>query len=326
MGRAAVSGSRVPHLQRRHGTYHLRVRVPDDLRLRVGSREVRRSLRVHTFVQARPLALKYAARVMEVFDMARSQSLTRDDIRSLVQACFADLKQQVDDGFVPHTTRPDLEIGFQRVLFSDHSVHVSAQLADLDFRAPVTTEAAQLLVRAGLKPDELPENRLVDLCSGVARALLERDRVFHHRLTDRFSPYVPNRHYRRRRRGKRLGPGEERQIQCGYSSGSASSRCLGLGVRCVRHQGGEAEAWQTPLLADWLWRGRTSLDGLFKMVRSSDGQGGTDRPVARFPFLPAHSGRCLPKCLHAPIRDRPDHWAQRRQNQRRLWCWKQPRG
>jgi len=57
MGRAANSGSRVPHLQRRHGTFHLRVRVPDDLRLRVGLREVRRSLHVHTFAEARPLAL-----------------------------------------------------------------------------------------------------------------------------------------------------------------------------------------------------------------------------------------------------------------------------
>lgn len=56
-GAAALSGSRTPHLQRRQGTYHLRVRVPDELRLRVGLLEVRRSLRVHTLSEARPLAL-----------------------------------------------------------------------------------------------------------------------------------------------------------------------------------------------------------------------------------------------------------------------------
>jgi hypothetical protein len=56
-----VSGSRVPHLQRRQGTYHLRVRVPDDLRLRIGLHEVRRSLRVHTLTEARPLPVSFKA-------------------------------------------------------------------------------------------------------------------------------------------------------------------------------------------------------------------------------------------------------------------------
>lgn len=191
MGRAAQSGSRVPHLQRRHGTYHLRVRVPDDLRLRVGSREIRRSLRVHTFAQARPLALKYAARVMEVFEMARSQPLTREDIRLLVRTCFADMSRKVDDGFLPRSDRPDLEVEIQQALFADEGVHVSAQLEDLDFTHPVTTEAARMLRQAGLSPDDVPEARMADLCSGVARAMLERDRLFHYRLVERLLPYQP---------------------------------------------------------------------------------------------------------------------------------------
>jgi hypothetical protein len=39
---AAMSGSRGPHLERRNGIYHLRVRVPNDVRLRVDLLEVRR--------------------------------------------------------------------------------------------------------------------------------------------------------------------------------------------------------------------------------------------------------------------------------------------
>lgn len=186
-----MSGSRVPHLQRRHGTYHLRVRVPDDLRLRVGSREIRRSLRVHTFAQARPLALKYAARVMEVFEMARSQPLAREDIRSLVQACFADMSRQMDDGFFPTTDRPDLEVELQQTLFADQTVHVSAQLDALDFGHPVTTEAERVLRQVGLSASDVSEARMADLCTGLARALLERDRLFHHRLVERLLPYRP---------------------------------------------------------------------------------------------------------------------------------------
>ncbi len=186
-----MSGSRVPHLQRRHGTYHLRVRVPDDLRLRVGLREIRRSLRVHTFAQARPLALNYAARVMEVFEMARSQPLNRDDIRSLVQACFADMSRLMDDGFFPTTDRPDLEVEQQQTLFVDETVHVSAQLDALDFGHPVTTEAVKALRQAGLSTDDLTDARMADLCSGLARAMLERNRLFHFRLAERLLPYRP---------------------------------------------------------------------------------------------------------------------------------------
>jgi integrase len=186
-----MSGSRVPHLQRRHGTYHLRVRVPDDLRLRVGLREIRRSLRVHTFAQARPLALTYAARVMEVFEMARTQPIAREDIRSLVQACFADISRQMDDGFFPKTDRPDLEVEEQQTLFADQTVHVSAQLAARDFGHPVTTEVARVLRQAGLSVEGVPEARMADLCSGVARALLERDRLFRFRLAERLLPYQP---------------------------------------------------------------------------------------------------------------------------------------
>jgi hypothetical protein len=71
-----MSGSRPQHLQLRHGTFHLRLRVPDDLKALVGLSEVRRSLNAHTLSVARPLALKYAARLMETFDMLREQNLS----------------------------------------------------------------------------------------------------------------------------------------------------------------------------------------------------------------------------------------------------------
>jgi hypothetical protein len=53
------------------------VRVPHDLRERVGVLEVRRSLHVHSLSIARPLALKFGARVMELFEMVRKEHLTK---------------------------------------------------------------------------------------------------------------------------------------------------------------------------------------------------------------------------------------------------------
>ena len=191
MGRAAHSGPRVPHLQRRHGTYHLRVRVPDDLRVRVGLREVRRSLRVHSFVQARPLALTYAARVLEVFQVTRTTDLTRSEINDLIRGCFIDLATRVDDGYLPVTHAPDLEREAQSIQATDHLHGVAQQLESGAFRHPVTTVADAVLSNAALKGRSLPPARLIDLHTGVARALIERDRLFLYRLDERLLPYQP---------------------------------------------------------------------------------------------------------------------------------------
>ena len=191
MGRAAKGGSHVPHLQRRHGTFHLRVRVPDDLRLRIGLREVRRSLRVHTFAEARPLALRYAARVMEVFDMLRTHELARAEVQALVQACFADLAAQVDDGFTPTSAAPELERDYQRAMTEVHTAEVERQLETGEFGQFVDSEALLVLSRAGVDPSQLAGERFTDLRTGVARALLERDRLFLFRMSERLLPYEP---------------------------------------------------------------------------------------------------------------------------------------
>lgn len=191
MGRAAHSGARVPHLQRRQGTYHLRVRVPDDLRVRIGLREVRRSLRVHTFAEARPLALTYAARVLEVFQVTRAADLSRQEIVDLIRTCFADLATRVDDGFAPTTPFPDLERERQRALATDHLEQLTEQLETGAFRHPVTTGASVLLKRAKRDESRIAQGRLTDLHAGVARAMIERDRLFLHRLDERLLPYRP---------------------------------------------------------------------------------------------------------------------------------------
>lgn len=79
-----MSGSHVPHLQRRNGIYHLRVRVPNELRLRVGMLEVTRSLKTPVLQKARLFAAIFGPRVMEAFAMIKSGDFSRDDARQLV--------------------------------------------------------------------------------------------------------------------------------------------------------------------------------------------------------------------------------------------------
>ena len=186
-----MSGACPPHCQRRNGTYHLRVRVPDGLKLRVGMLEVRRSLHVHTASKARPLALKYAARVMEVFGMAKAQELTREQVRDLIVACFHDLKSVTDYGFVPTSDFPDLEIDEQRTFGQERLADLKEQVVSGGFEPFIRQRARALVIAGGYNPTILPPATRHDLVSGVARALLEEQRLFLFRLEERLLPYEP---------------------------------------------------------------------------------------------------------------------------------------
>jgi integrase len=187
-----MSGSRPQHLQRRIGTFHLRVRVPNDLRARVGLLEVRRSLRVHTLAEARPLALALAARVLEIFDVLKQVTLSKEDSRALIDAAFADLHQQADGGYVPATSEPDLEVEEQRCLAQERQAEVSAQLETGQFKADIRRSAARLVAGRGIDPKAQPGWVREDLMQGVARAIVEQQRLLIFRLEDRLAVYEPH--------------------------------------------------------------------------------------------------------------------------------------
>lgn len=186
-----MSGARPRYLQRRQGTYHLRVRVPDDLRARVGMLEVKRSLGVHDISSARRLSLACAARLMETFEMLRTNTLDTQTIRSLVRTCFTDLAKIVEPGFTPTTSRPDLEI-------AEVTTHSKGRLAELGdqiavglYDRTVCKTAALAVANAGYDPAQQPDTVKAGVKNGVARALAEQERLFLFRLGERLMEYRP---------------------------------------------------------------------------------------------------------------------------------------
>ena len=186
-----MSGSRPQHLQLRHGTFHLRLRVPDDLKALVGLSEVRRSLNVHTLSVARPLALKYAARLMETFDMLKEQNLTKADARKLIEDCFRDLARDADRGFRPETSDPDGELREAIGHWDEMAGEIRQQLSDRQFEQPVEPICRTQVAAAGMSWTALSEDIRQDLLTGTARALLEQQRLFLYRLQEQLLPYQP---------------------------------------------------------------------------------------------------------------------------------------
>ena len=168
------------------------MRVPLDLRVRVGLLEVRRSLCVHTLSTASRLALKYAARVLEAFEAMRTHNLSKEECNGLIAACFVDLGRKVDWGFIPHSDRPDFEIEEQRGLALERISDLQGQMETNEYDGRVINNAVALSDTRGLD-FQVQDGMVRDaMLNGVARAMIESQRLFAFRLDERLATYTPH--------------------------------------------------------------------------------------------------------------------------------------
>ena len=187
-----MSGVRAPHLQRRDGIYHLRIRVPDAIRPQVGKTELVRSLRTCSLRKARPLAALLTALVMEAFEMIKTKDMTPYEVRTLVWDNFDRImnEAELEGGFVPSTAQPDLECLEQRVMAEDRITELLTQIQTNRFDGEIQHLVRQMVLQKGYNSDELSLARFNDVASGVARALVEQQNLFIDRLDDRLAPML----------------------------------------------------------------------------------------------------------------------------------------
>ena len=188
-GRAALSGSHARHLERRLGIFYLRVRVPDDIRSLVGLTEVRRSLHTYQSSRARTLAAAFAARVFEVFAMARSGNLTKDDVRSYLGNCYRALAAEVEESTARRLT--DWERSEQLYCSSDIMEVAREEREASAYSHQVKSIARRALAPTGLTLTGLAPERIADLLDGAARVLIEVERLRQFRLHDRLAKFYP---------------------------------------------------------------------------------------------------------------------------------------
>lgn len=190
-GDRRVARNTTLHLHRRNGIFHLRVRVPDVIRCKLGMCEVHRSLKTYDKARARLLAAVLVQQVQEVFRMAATTTMDRVQLTALLHSHFEQLATEVDRGFVPESYQPDLEIAEQRELSVDRINALRSQIACNTYGAQVQRAAARLISSNVSQLSELRLPDRTDLCQGVARAEVEQLSILLHRLADRLTPYTP---------------------------------------------------------------------------------------------------------------------------------------
>lgn len=170
------------------------MRVPDAVRPLLGRSEVRRSLETASPRHARLLAARYAARVMEAFKVIAQSQFSSEQAGALVQRCFDDLISETEKhgGFLPRgINQPDLEILEQLCLSGERISQLQSQLAASDFDGAVMVRAKSVASTHGVDVEAIGPVMHLNLMSGIARALIEQQRLFQFRAEDRLSPFLP---------------------------------------------------------------------------------------------------------------------------------------
>ena len=123
--------------------------------------------------------------------MLEKSEVTREQVQSLIRQCFADRKQQADQGYSPLTCLPNLEIQEQSGLAQDHIMDLQSSIAVRAYPPALVASAAELCEESRLHFATLPEHRQQDVLEGLARVMIEQQRLFLFRLDDRLLPYEP---------------------------------------------------------------------------------------------------------------------------------------
>ena len=92
---------------------------------------------------------------------------------------------------LPSSEHPDLEIAEQKGLASECIRQTEQSINSRSFAGPLVHTATNLCAANGWSFEKLAEERKHDLLEGVARAVIEQQRLFILRLDDRLASYVP---------------------------------------------------------------------------------------------------------------------------------------
>lgn len=121
--------------------------------------------------------------------MREIDSLSDLEVANMIKDAFADIKARIDRPYVVQTADPWFERQEQRHFAEEHSSDLDEQRDNGTFSPEVIRLAEQVASAKGISLAGGSPERLRILAEGIARALIEADRCFIHRLEDSVAPF-----------------------------------------------------------------------------------------------------------------------------------------
>ncbi len=118
---------------------------------------------------------------------------TPDQVRGLIQACFAQIRREIDarPPYLPKTDQPEAELEEQTFLTTEEIGRLTLEVGTYAFSQGTSRAAQELLAAQGVHLGQMSEASQRMLLNGMARALIEQQRLGLARLHDPLAVYQP---------------------------------------------------------------------------------------------------------------------------------------
>lgn len=120
-----------------------------------------------------------------------ADDLSQSEVEDLIRDCFAILKEPMDRPFIPSSNEPWLDREEQKALSQEHASGLASEVDQRNFSDETVAKAASLVGELEVSLDGVSRDRLIAVVEGIARAVIEADRVFIHRIEDTVTTYSP---------------------------------------------------------------------------------------------------------------------------------------
>lgn len=266
-----MSGVCSPHLQRRNGIFHLRMRVPDRLRPRLERIEINRSLKTYSSMTARKLSANVLVSLQETLTMVENDiQITPEKARAMVQSCFEEFKYSNDlhAPFSINTANPDIKIAEQEILSQAKINDLVNQASCRTFNKDVQIRTSEYCQRKHIDFDALNAKDQSRLLYAFAQVLIEEQRYFQHRLNDPISTYQPYNSIFNNVESEyshQSTQHDKQNIEIGLTIKQAVEKYLSAKQKSWVHKTHKARIWQLRYLIEYIGH-----DRLMNSIVSSD--------------------------------------------------------
>ncbi len=185
-----MSGRYGPHLCRRNGIFHFKMRVPASIKSQLGLSEISRSLRTYSKSEARISAAHAAARLKRIWSMLQNTEFSREIGLQIINEMFVDIQSKVDRQAFDERL-PNIDPDYQAFRADERIALLEDQNCSENFNFIADRMINNRLLKRGKPPTWVSDDDRGFLREGVRRAQIEEQKLVKYRLYEKVLPYEP---------------------------------------------------------------------------------------------------------------------------------------
>lgn len=166
--------------------------MPKGLQKILGCKELKRSLGSISLDEARLKSVLFHNRIKRYFDMCSNLLVSNPGLNEKLAELFKAELQKINVNNIPIDDSYRFYAAEQRDMAEDAIISYREMISDRSFHSSINELAQEIVAKTSSEGGGINDINYEAICEGVARALIEKEKAYIHRLTkSRLDPYVP---------------------------------------------------------------------------------------------------------------------------------------